>query len=151
MVLFDATYYFNFIKVVENYIQINIMAAEQSVESVPLPGEMFLHNFLEYLIFGIDIVVGIIIAVSIIRGVIMFFKVIRKPPQEQEKHEISIRRYIGVGLILALDIEVASDIIKSILNPASNELLALAVVVAIRIALGWSLSKDIKEEPSDNK
>ena len=50
------------------------MTAEQSVESVPLPGEMFLHNFLEYLILGIDIVVGIIIAVSIIRGVIMFLK-----------------------------------------------------------------------------
>jgi len=37
--------------------------------------------------------------------------------------------------LLALDIEVGSDIIKTVLTPLIPELLALAVVVAIRIAL----------------
>ncbi len=92
------------------------MTAEQSVAfSATLPpGEIFLHNFLEYLILGIDIVVGIIIAVSIIRGVIMYFKIIRKSPLEQKKHEISIKRFIGVGLILALDIEVCKRYYKNL-------------------------------------
>ena len=37
-----------------------------------------------------------------------------------------------------------SDIIKSILIPSDRELLALAVIVAIRITLSWSLSREVK-------
>jgi uncharacterized membrane protein len=74
----------------------------------------------------------------------MFLRVIRRSPLEQIKQEEDIKRYVGNGLILALDIEVGSDIIKTTLTPAIPELLALAVVVAIRISLSWSLSKDIR-------
>jgi len=52
--------------------------------------------------------------------------------------------------LLALDIEVGSDIIKTVLTPLIPELLALAVVVAIRIALSLSLSRDISVE-SENQ
>ena len=45
--------------------------------------------------------------------------------------------------MLALDFEVGSDILKTILVPAVNELSILAVVVGIRIVLSWSLSKEI--------
>jgi uncharacterized membrane protein len=38
---------------------------------------------------------------------------------------------------------VGSDIIKTVLTPSTPELLALAVVVGIRIALSWSLLRDI--------
>jgi uncharacterized membrane protein len=46
-------------------------------------------------------------------------------------------------MLLALDFEVGSDILKTILVPSSTELTILAVVVAIRIVLSWSLSKEI--------
>jgi uncharacterized membrane protein len=126
------------------------MTTEETVHSTPLPPEELLRPFLEYLIIGIDIVAGIVIAISIIRGFIMYLKIIRKSPLEQTKSEVGIKRFIGSGLILALDIEVGSDVIRTILDPAPQELLALAVIVAIRIALGWALSKDIGGEP-DNK
>ena len=120
------------------------------MESVPLTPEQLIRPFLEYLTVGIDVVAGIVIAISIIRGFIMFLRIIRRSPLEQTKHEPGIKRYIGNGLILALDIEVGSDIIKTILTPLIPELLALAVVVAIRIALSWSLSRDIGVE-SENQ
>lgn len=47
------------------------------------------------------------------------------------------------GLLLALDFEVGSDILKTILVPSANELSILAVIVGIRIVLGWSLSKEV--------
>jgi len=122
------------------------MISELNVNTVSLTSEQVFRPVLEYLTFGIDFAAGIVIAISIIRGFIMFLKVIRKSPLEQTKSEISIKRYIGNGLILALDIEVGSDIIKTILTPLIPELLALAVVVAIRITLSWSLSKDIGVE-----
>ena len=116
------------------------------MESLPPTVEELVRPFLQYLTIVIDVAAGIVIAISIIRGFIMFLRTIRRSPLEQTKHEPGIKRYIGNGLILALDIEVGSDIIKTILTPVTVELLALAVVVAIRIALSWSLSKHIGVE-----
>jgi len=48
-----------------------------------------------------------------------------------EKETIRLR--LARGILLALDFEVASDILKSILVPAVIDLTILAVVVAIRI------------------
>ena len=39
---------------------------------------------------------------------------------------------------------IGSDIIKTILTPTVKELLVLAVIVAIRIILSWSLSKEMR-------
>jgi uncharacterized membrane protein len=109
-----------------------------------LTPEDLLNPFLGSLVFGIDIAVGVVITISIIRGFIMYIKLLRRSPLEQTKEEEGIKRYVGNGLILALDLEVGSDIIRSILTPSESDLLALAVVVAIRITLSWSLSRDIR-------
>ena len=106
--------------------------------------EDLLKPFLGSLAFGIDIAVGVVITISIIRGFIMYIKLLRRSPLEQTKEDEAIKRYVGNGLILALDLEVGSDIIKTILTPSESELLVLAVVVAIRITLSWSLSRDIR-------
>jgi uncharacterized membrane protein len=114
-----------------------------SEKSIPMPWEELFRPFLNYLILGIDITACVVIAISIIRGFIMYIKTIRESPLEQTKKEEGIKRYVGDGLILALDLEVGSDIIKTILTPSQTELLGLVVIVAIRISLSWSLSKDI--------
>jgi uncharacterized membrane protein len=121
------------------------------MESVPLTVEELVRPFLQYLTIVIDVAAGIVIAISIIRGSIMFLRTIRRSPLEQTKHEPSIKRYIGNGLILALDIVVGGDIIRTILTPSTPELLSLAVVVVIRIALSWSLSRDIGAEPGNQQ
>jgi uncharacterized membrane protein len=109
-----------------------------------LTPEDLLKPFLGSLAFGIDIAAGVVITISIIRGFIMYIKLLRRSPLEQTKEEEAIKRYVGNGLILALDLEVGSDIIKTILAPSESDLLVLAVVVAIRITLSWSLSRDIR-------
>jgi len=105
--------------------------------------ELF-RSFLQYLTLGIDVAAGVVIAISIIRGFIMYLKLLRKSPLEQTKEEEGIKRFVGNGLILALDLEVGSDIIKTILTPSDTELIALGFIVAIRITLSWSLSREIK-------
>jgi uncharacterized membrane protein len=109
-----------------------------------LTPEDLLKPFLGSLTFGIDIAVGVVIAISVIRGFIMYVKLLRRSPLEQTKEEEGIKRYVGNGLILALDLEVGSDIIRTILAPSESDLISLAVIVAIRITLSWSLSRDIK-------
>jgi uncharacterized membrane protein len=51
------------------------------------------------------------------------------------------------GLLIALDFLVANDILKTILVPSVDELVRLVVIVAIRILLSWSLSKEIEGQP----
>jgi uncharacterized membrane protein len=112
--------------------------------------EDLIRPFLEYLILIIDVAAGIVIAISVTRGFIMYLKILRKSPLEQTKEEEGIKHYVGNGLILALDLMIGSDIIKTILTPTVPELLVLAVIVAIRIILSWSLSKEMRLK-SENK
>lgn len=121
------------------------MAAEQDIQSVAVTPGHLVTPFLEYLAFGIDIAAGVVIAISIIRGFIMYIKLLRRSPLEQTKEEEGIKRFVGNGLIFALDLEVGSDIIRTILAPSESDLIALAVIVAIRITLSWSLSRDIRQ------
>jgi uncharacterized membrane protein len=57
-------------------------------------------------------------------------------------------RLVG-GLLMALDLVVGSDILTTILDPSTEDLFRLAVIVAIRIVLGWSLSKEISGHSED--
>ena len=52
-------------------------------------------------------------------------------------------------MLLALDFEVGSDILKTVLLPTVIDLTILAVVVGIRIALSWSLSKEVDRHFGD--
>ncbi|MDQ3868402.1 MAG: DUF1622 domain-containing protein, partial [Thermoproteota archaeon] len=61
----------------------------------------------------------------------------------------TIRLRLARGMLLALDFEVGSDILKTILVPSVRELTILSVVVGIRIVLNWSLSKEIDRHSAD--
>ena len=73
-----------------------------------------------------------------------YLKILRKSVLEQTKEEEGIKHYVGNRLILSPDLMIGSDIIKIILTPTVPELLVLAVIVAIRIILSWSLSKEMR-------
>jgi hypothetical protein len=110
-----------------------------------LTPEELLKPFLGSLTFGIDIAVGVVIAISVIRGFIMYVKLLRKSPLEQGRGEEGIKQYVGNGLILALDLEVGSDIIRYYSNYTSP------IRIRSNIACcycsnkdSWSLSRDMK-------
>ena len=111
--------------------------------------ESIIRPYVSYLTFGIDIAAGIIIGVSALVALISFFKILRKSPKEQTQDKETIRLRLASGMLLALDFEVGSDILKTILVPSADQLSILAVVVAIRIVLSWSLSKEIDRHKVD--
>src|SRR6185437_4364216 len=82
-------------------------------------------------------------------ALIAFFKILRKSPKEQIQEKETSRLRLARRLLLALDFEVGSNILKTILVPSPNELSILAVVVGIRIVLSWSLSKEIDRHNVD--
>jgi uncharacterized membrane protein len=105
--------------------------------------ESFLRSFVNVITFGIDVSAGLIIGVSALLGLISFLGILTKSTKDQTQAKETIRLRLARGMLLALDFEVGSDILKTILVPSFNELAILAVIVTIRIALSWSLSKEI--------
>ncbi len=105
--------------------------------------EKILRPYIEILTFGIDIAAGIVIGVSAIIALISFLKILTLSRLKQTHEKETIRLRLARGMLLALDFEVGSDILKTILVPGINELAILAVIVGIRIGLSWSLSKEI--------
>ena len=120
--------------------------AEGSLESL----EHFIDMIIQYITLGIDIAAGIIIGISV---AIAFIGYIRTLFRRQKREEVSkgdvIRFRLAGGLLLALDLVVGSDILTTILEPSAEDLLRLSVIVAIRIVLGWSLSKEISGHSED--
>jgi uncharacterized membrane protein len=113
--------------------------------------ESFLVPFVNIVTFGIDIAAGLIIGISAIIGLISFIKILRKPTIEQTQEKETIRLRLARGMLLALDFEVGSDILKTVLVPSFTDLSILAVIVGIRIILSWSLSKEIDKHNIDLK
>ncbi len=116
----------------------------QSLESILTP-------FVNIITFGIDVAAGLIIEISALFGLVSFLRVLTKSPKEQTQDKETIRLRLARGMLLALDLEVGSDILKTVLVPSLNELSILAVLVGIRIVLSWSLSKEIDKHNTDLK
>ena len=113
--------------------------------------EEFFSIFISYLTLAIEIMAAIIIAITITIAFISALKILRKPTNERTLAAETVRLGLARSLLLVLDFVVASDILKTILVPSLSELSLLAFIVAIRIALSWSLSKELARHTEDLK
>ena len=77
-----------------------------------------------------------------------FRTLFRRQKGEGSKEDV-IRFRLAGGMLLALDLVVGADILTTILDPSAEDLIRLSVIVAIRIILGWSLSKEISGHSED--
>ncbi|MER5174926.1 MAG: DUF1622 domain-containing protein [Candidatus Nitrosocosmicus sp.] len=125
--------------------------SHELISELPPSFESILRPYIGFLTFGIDLAAGIIITISIFTSLFSFFKILRKSTKEQTTYKETIRLGLARGMLLALDFEVGSDILKTILLPGLNELVTLGVIVAIRIILSWSLSKEIDRHFNNNQ
>jgi uncharacterized membrane protein len=117
--------------------------SEQGVQILGQSLQDLIRFYVSYLTFGIDIAAGIVIVISAGIAFVAFLKILHKSTMDQTLEKETIRLRLARGILLALDFEVASDILRSILVPSVIDLSILAVVVAIRITLSWSLSKEL--------
>ena len=56
-----------------------------------------------------------------------------------------IRCELGIYILLSLDFLIASDIIHTIMEITTEQLIALSVMIILRIAIGYFLGKEIEE------
>ena len=121
------------------------------MEGLGILTDQFVSGFIQYLTFGIDIIAGIIIGVAVVLAFISFLKNLKKSTTDRTLGLETTRLSLARSLLLALDFEIGSDILKTILIPSITDLTILAVIVAVRIVLSWSLSKELDRHTEDLK
>jgi uncharacterized membrane protein len=113
------------------------------------PLESLLQVYVDYITFAIDIASGLIIGVVVLAAFYGALRTLHHSRIQRESEGKEIRFRLAGGLLLALDFQVGSDILKTIIVPTLSEIAILAIIVAIRIVLGWSLSKEVTGHSED--
>jgi len=102
----------------------------------------FVETWTRYLAAGVEFGAGLIVGIAAIQAVIRSFIVLFKPNAEQDKEDI--RLSFARWLALALEFEVASDILRTTIAPTWNEIGQLAAIVVLRTVLNYFLQKEIE-------
>lgn len=105
-------------------------------------------RFGEWISLLLDIISVICIITGIIVTIITMFKLIGETTTPLHNR---IRMKFGGWLVLALEFQLASDIVKTTLSPTYEHLIILGVVAVIRTFLNYFLNKELKEEMEFNK
>ncbi|MDT2757907.1 DUF1622 domain-containing protein [Enterococcus asini] len=67
------------------------------------------------------------------------------------RHNNFIRNFLGSYILLSLEILIAADIIESIINPTTEDILRLAAVVVIRTVISYFLHREIQDALDDEE
>ena len=93
----------------------------------------------------IDLIAILFILWGFIKAIFDFFMLRIKNKAISSNDIKVIRCYIGTYLLLGLEIMIVADIIKTVLNQTTEDLIFLGGIVIIRTILSYFLNKEIGE------
>ncbi len=97
--------------------------------------------------FCAAILIGLDAVQATFRSLVVFF---RRASPESATEDVRLR--LGRWLVLALEFQVAADILRTAVAPTWNEIGQLASVIVLRTALNFFLQKEIeKSAPQDHR
>jgi len=95
-----------------------------------------------YLAVGIEAAAAIIIGFAAIEATLRAFHLfIHRSDMQTNKEEI--RLHLGRWLALALEFELAADVLRTAMTPTWNEIGQLAAIIVIRTAVNFFLQREI--------
>lgn len=86
--------------------------------------------------------------VAIVMGLVFSFRdaiIQRRSPGRHPLHT-SFRRTFGGWLVVALELQLAADIVSTIISPTYEELIQVGAIALIRTFLNYFLEKELKEQ-----
>ena len=102
-------------------------------------------TIIEYLARGVEFAAALIIALAAIeatiKSLILFFK--RDATAEQKTE---VRMTLGRWLAVALEFELAADILNTAVTPTWSDIAKLGAIATLRTALNYFLEKEIEQE-----
>ena len=111
-----------------------------AVEILP---EETLRSSVDLLVRLVEAAGAVIIFVGAVWAVLLFLRVL---PRRDARQFVPIRLTLGRFIALGLEFQLASDVLRTAIAPSFEEIGQLAAVAAIRTALNYFLSREIREE-----
>ncbi len=116
------------------------MSNDVAVELLP---EETLRAAVDTLVRLVEAAGAAIIFLGAVVAIVQFLRVL---PRRDAHEFVRVRLTLGRFLALGLEFQLASDILSTAVAPTWEELGKLAAVAAIRTALNYFLSREIKEQ-----
>ena len=95
---------------------------------------------------GVELAAALLIAYGAIEAIVDLLRPRRESAPAKPFHK---RRQVflrfGVWLLLALEFELAADIVRSAISPTWSDIGQLGAIAAIRTVLNYFLERDIRE------
>ena len=85
------------------------------------------------------VVIGLASLEGVYRALVLFFS--RRVAEQDAKEQIRLR--LGRWLAVALELELAADILRTAIAPTWNEIGQLAAIVVLRTVLNYFLQEEI--------
>lgn len=96
-----------------------------------------------YLALGVETVAVLIVAYGSAEAFLQLIAVLMHPRTTHGERKALWRRY-GVWLLLALEFELAADIVRSVISPSWQDVGTLGAIAVIRTFLNYFLEKDLE-------
>ncbi|MGA9140831.1 MAG: DUF1622 domain-containing protein [Methanocella sp.] len=108
--------------------------------------ENYLVSFVDWIELGANSISVLLIGAGVVVATYMVLQTVRRPDlQHYNKARLAFSRY----LVLALEFQLAADIVRTAIKPSWTDLGILAVVATIRTFLNFSLQREMKEEEKE--
>ncbi len=120
------------------------LAPTLAVTAVTNQYDDILGGVLRLLIFVANLAGGIVIGVALVRALLVYVVGLVRTRGGEMPQE-SIRLSLGRSLSLALEFQLAADILGTALNPTFQELGILAAVAVLRTALNYFLERELAD------
>lgn len=100
---------------------------------------------IEYLARGVEFAAALIIAIAAIRAAWRSFQLLFAADEPPEA-KVAVRMTLGRWLAVALEFELAADVLNTAVTPTWSDIEKLVAIAALRTALNYFLEKEIREE-----
>ena len=106
--------------------------------------EEFFKTSASWLALSVEIVACLIIAAAMIEAAVAIFS-LKKDPRDPLHWRKEVFLRFGSWLILALEFELAADIIRSAIAPSWEQIGMLGAIAVIRTFLNFFLERDVEK------
>ena len=106
--------------------------------------EELLKTWLEGVALGVEFAAALLIALGAVQA--MYFTLVRLVSgQSSAIHRKQIWVQFALWLMLALEFELAADVLRSAISPTWDDIGQLAAIAAVRTFLNYFLEKDLEK------
>lgn len=97
-----------------------------------------------YLSNGVEALAALVIGLAVLQATFQALRLFSARPAQPEDAKIEVRLRLGRWLSLALEFELAADILRTAIAPSWDEIGKLAAIVVLRTLLNYFLEREIQ-------